>query len=97
DPALRIDPETVEGQVFDMGQLWWEFTGLPMVFAAWAGRGSIPSEVFRKSWEYGMETMDQYIEDEAQRRRLSTETAREYLTRNIHFEIGPEERKGWNE
>ncbi len=96
DPALRIDPASVSGQVFDIGQLWWEFTGLPMVFAAWAGRGSIPAEIFRKSWEYGMETMDEYIKAEAQQRGLSAETARDYLTRSIHFEIGPEERRGWD-
>ena len=38
DPALRIDPARLPYYVYDLGGEWVEMTGLPMVFAVWAGR-----------------------------------------------------------
>ena len=38
DPALRIDPAALPWHVYDLGAEWVEMTGLPMVFAVWAGR-----------------------------------------------------------
>ena len=42
DPALRVDPGTTPYQVADLGREWTEMTGLPMVFAVWAGRKQHP-------------------------------------------------------
>ncbi len=38
DPALRLDPAALPWHVYDLGAEWVEMTGLPMVFAVWAGR-----------------------------------------------------------
>ena len=41
DPALRLDSVALREQGFhvaDLGEEWWKLTGLPMVFAVWAGR-----------------------------------------------------------
>ena len=38
DPALRIEPATLPWKTLDLGAEWVEWTGLPMVFAVWAGR-----------------------------------------------------------
>ena len=37
DPALHIDPQASPFDVYDLGREWIEMTGLPMVFAVWAG------------------------------------------------------------
>ena len=37
DPALRLDPLQLPYLVTDLGLEWTEWTGLPMVFAVWAG------------------------------------------------------------
>ncbi len=38
DPALELDPDTLPYRSLDLGQAWTEWSGLPMVFAVWAGR-----------------------------------------------------------
>src|SRR6476661_1331478 len=40
DPALRISLD-VPYHVYDLGAEWVEMTGLPMVFAVWAGRKAV--------------------------------------------------------
>lgn len=97
DPALHIDPVAIPYHVADLGEVWWQLTGLPMVFAAWAGKTPLPKSLFRESWEYGMTTLDRYVDQEAAARNLSADLARNYLTSHIHFEIGPEEQRGLEE
>lgn len=97
DPALHIQPESIPYQVFDIGELWWQMTGLPMVFAAWAGHTALPKNLFRESWEYGMATIDGYVAEEATKRGIPAEIARHYLTHHIRYEIGAEERRGLEE
>ena len=41
DPALRLDPRRLDGNVYDLGEEWTTWTGLPMVFAVWAGRQEV--------------------------------------------------------
>jgi chorismate dehydratase len=97
DPALAIDPARLAYPALDLGEEWWNLTGLPMVFAEWAGRAAIPCSVFRQSYESGMINLDQYIALEASRRGIPEPLAREYLNRYIRFEIGPAERRGRDE
>jgi chorismate dehydratase len=37
DAALRVDPATLPLETLDLGEQWTNLTGLPMVFAVWAG------------------------------------------------------------
>src|SRR5580700_4949666 len=41
DAALRIDPEKLPFETLDLGGEWVSMTGLPMVFAVWAGRKGV--------------------------------------------------------
>jgi len=97
DPALRI-PLTVPYHVYDLGQEWVEMTGLPMVFAVWAGRkGTAGPEVvqaFRESCRYGKEHMEQIVMSESAAREFAPEVVREYLTRHIVHELGPRDYEG---
>jgi predicted solute-binding protein len=98
DPALRIDPAHLPYQVYDLGAEWVEMTGLPMVFAVWAGRRGVATaeveEAFRSSWRYGQAHMEEIVAAESASRGFSPEMVRAYLTRSIVHELGPREYAG---
>ena len=98
DPALRLDPETLGYRVLDLGAEWTRMTGLPMVFAIWAGRReAITPEVeavFQASYEFGRDHLEDIIRQEAASRGIHPDLAREYLTRHIVCELGAAEYRG---
>ncbi|MBI4889184.1 MAG: menaquinone biosynthesis protein [Acidobacteria bacterium] len=100
DAALSIDPSEVDRPLLDLGREWIEWTGLPMVFAVWAGReaGRWPelAGLLEDSRQYGLGELDAIIKIEAERRGFSEELVQQYLTRNVWFHLGKEERAGMN-
>jgi predicted solute-binding protein len=98
DAALKIDPYGLEYDVLDLGAEWYALTGLPMVFALWAGH--VPegqpqlSRILEGSFRYGWENIENIVEQEFRKRDVTFELAHEYLTRYIRFEIGDAEWKG---
>jgi chorismate dehydratase len=98
DPALRIDPAALPYPAYDLGTEWTEMTGLPMVFAVWAGpKEMIRPEVeaiFHASHAFGRARIEDIICQDAVPRGFSPEIARAYLTRHIICELGPAEYKG---
>lgn len=98
DPALRIDPKLGPYHVYDLGAEWVGMTGLPMVFAVWAGRkGAVTPEVvevFRESCRYGRERIEEIVSVESARREFPPELVRQYLTQHIVHELGPEDERG---
>lgn len=97
DPALLLDPQSLPFHVLDLGQEWTALTGLPMVFAVWAARPEFAgqdSSPFLKSLRFGLAHLDEIVEREYQARGVSRELARDYLTRNIAFELGEREYEG---
>jgi chorismate dehydratase len=98
DPALYLDPATLPFHVCDLGREWTEMTGLPMVFAVWAGRKECITkpvvEAFQASCRFGLEHIDEIVPAEAERRGLPVELVRRYLTSHIAYELGPAEHQG---
>jgi predicted solute-binding protein len=98
DPALAVDPAVLPYHVLDLGAEWMELTGLPMVFAVWAGRPEVITpevrSVFLDSYRFGQSQLELIIEHAVLTRGLTAEQARKYLTESIVFELGPEERRG---
>ena len=98
DPALHLNAEALNYHVLDLGAVWTEMTGLPMVFAIWAGRKAAITPdveaVFHASYEYGRAHLDDIIRLDAAQRGISPDLAREYLTRNIVCELGPTDYRG---
>jgi chorismate dehydratase len=43
DPALFLDPASVDAEKIDLGLAWRDLTGLPFVWAVWAGRAGAAS------------------------------------------------------
>ncbi len=101
DPALRIDPtmSTWKGQpveVHDIGAAWVEMTGLPMVFAVWAGKEPLDpttAEVFERSKAYGLDRIDDIVAAESANRGFAPAHVREYVTGHISYEFGSRERQ----
>ncbi len=98
DAALAVDPQRTGLAWLDLGQAWFELTGLPMVFAVWAGRPG-PSlarldAVLEGSFSYGQASLDAIIESEAESRGFSRELVARYFERNVTFRLGGAERAG---
>jgi predicted solute-binding protein len=101
DPALRLDPERLRADgyhVADLGEEWFALTGLPMVFAVWAGPNRLVNEelerAFVESYRFGREHIEDIVRSEYETRGISAEAAREYFDRYIVFELGEAEYAG---
>ena len=97
DPALLLDPATLPFHVLDLGAEWMQMTGLPMVFAVWAARAALPIQnpaPFLDSLRFGMSRIHEIADGEYQARSISRQLARDYLTRNIVFELKEPEYEG---
>jgi chorismate dehydratase len=99
DPALAIDPTALPWRWLDLGDEWKRMTGLPMVFAVWAARPDVPDSCysaadFVDSVRFGMADLDRIVDEEHRKRGMPAELVREYLTRNVVFDFGDNERMG---
>jgi len=98
DAALELDPAKLPFETLDLGQVWNEMTGLPMVFAVWSGRKEVMQEryeqAFVESCRYGLEHMDDIVRAESGARGFPSELVRTYLTRHIVFELGDRDLEG---
>lgn len=98
DPALRIMPEKLPYDHLDLAAEWLRLTGLPMVFAAWAGKPDMPDQVFReaalRSYQFGMAHLPDILNVECARRGISRDLGERYFAEHIHFPLGPAELEG---
>ena len=98
DPALRLDPEALPYSTLDLGSEWVTWTGLPMVFAVWAGRTEFltvdAAEAFRASYRWGMEHLDEMVERASIERGFDKDLVRAYFTRHIVYPLSSKHREG---
>lgn len=103
DAALAIDPAAIPYPVcLDLGAEWWSLTGLPMVFALWAGRPANLArfdqarleQAFRASLDFGLAHLDQIVAAQSPALGFAPALVREYLSRYIVFHIGTAEQSG---
>lgn len=98
DAALRIDPPALEHRCLDLGKEWVSMTGLPFATAMWAGpKEAVTPELTKLlhgSYQCGLQNLDAIIRGEAERRGFPEWLVRQYLTRNIVFQLGGAEMEG---
>jgi chorismate dehydratase len=98
DPALHLDPALLPYFTLDLGAEWVKWTGLPMVFAVWAGRKQHLTEevgrAFRGSYEWGRDHVDEMVDRAAAERGFPKELARAYFTRHIVYELSARHLEG---
>lgn len=98
DPALRLNPAALPYEVLDLGEEWVRWSGLPMVFAVWAGRREVLSDevagAFSASWQWGRARIDEIVARAVEERGFEEELARDYLEHRIEFELTPRHLEG---
>lgn len=92
DKVVCEEPQDLPHQL-DLGFAWKQHTGLPFVFAAWMARqgvplGHLPAQL-EESRRLGLENVESIVTTFALPRGWPADIAREYLTKYLHFEIGP--------
>ena len=96
DPALFLDHEAAGLNKIDLGTEWTRLTGLPFVWAFWAGR---PGAVDRAGVAALLDARDQGLRDsdgiaEAYCDASRADVCRRYLRDNIKYRLGGRETEG---
>lgn len=95
DPALAFLAGPHGHQVWDLGEAWRRLTGLPFVYAVWALRRGTTTAEWRRRLravcEQGLGRREEIVARCAPTQR---DALRRYLTENIRYELGPEEKAG---
>jgi chorismate dehydratase len=96
DPALVYESSGM--MVYDLAAEWKAFTGLPFVFAVWAGRASAGlrnvAEDFQRSRDYGLGHVNEIAQEYAPRHSLTPEEVKIYLTERINYNLSEAHREG---
>jgi chorismate dehydratase len=97
DRAMH-SPEESFVEVMDLGQFWYDWTGLPFVFAMWVARREINTEgvdeALSHARDLGIANVADIAREEAPRLGISETLAHNYLTRNLHYHLTSAERSG---
>ncbi len=89
DPAMKIPRD--QFRIFDLATLWHDFTGFGFVFAMWMmgeNHGKQFRAVdFRSARDEGLAHLDEIASGYADQPALSADEIKDYLTRNIAFQM----------
>jgi chorismate dehydratase len=84
--------------IWDLGDRWFQWTGLPFVFAMWVARSGVDtselSQRLATARDRGVSSVAAIAAREAPELGLSVETAHKYLRDNLHFTLGERELEG---
>lgn len=85
-------------EVWDLGEEWWEETGLPFVFAMWVARPGLVAgpvaQALSAARDAGVAALPAIALQEAPRLNVPWEACLRYLRDHLHFYMGSEERRG---
>ncbi len=97
DRCMKVDDRDFEFS-WDLGQQWFELTGLPFVFAVWAARSTEHLDeldwILSTSRDTGLESLERISARHAQGYHLSNQECLKYLRDYLHFHLGAEEKTG---
>lgn len=97
DRAMHVPVEPFAA-TWDLGEEWLRWTGLPFVFAVWAAKSrtelGLVEEALGRARDVGIERAAEIARRESSHLGISETTAYDYLTKNLHFRLGPAERSG---
>jgi chorismate dehydratase len=83
---------------YDLGQEWFDWTGLPFVYAVWAVREGADlgpvAEALLEAKQRGCARTGEIAHREAAHLGLDAGFCRRYLANIIHFDLGPREQAG---
>jgi chorismate dehydratase len=100
DRAIHPSPGEFVAQ-WDLGDEWNRWAELPFVFAMWVARPGLDSDsrlqlegALQRARDLGVEHLEQIAAAEAPRVRLTHDQCLRYLRDNLHFHLGPREKRG---
>jgi chorismate dehydratase len=95
DPALDFLFAPHTHHLWDLGQAWWDLTGLPFVYAAWALRRGADTPALhqrlRAAKDQGLRELDALVRERTEYDHAFRKT---YLGGNIRYDLGPAEKRG---
>jgi chorismate dehydratase len=98
NPKSNSDSGDEFVDVWDLGDVWCRWTGLPFVFAMWIARPDVQSvevaPVLNAARDDGLRQLARIVAHEAKVLGISPELATRYLRDNLHFKLGRKERAG---
>jgi chorismate dehydratase len=98
DPALDLDPVPAGVDKIDLGEAWRTLTGLPFVYAAWAGRpgalGPAHLAALAAARDRGLAGLDAIAAGAAGGDPARTARYTAYLRHNLRYTFGPREQAG---
>ncbi len=84
--------------VWDLGDEWYRWTGLPFVFAVWAARSGFRQPGLAKQLDqardHGLANLAAIAAAEAAPHGLTVPQCHDYLRENLYYDLGPSERRG---
>lgn len=95
DQALRFLQQPRSHAIWDLGAAWFDAHRLPFVFAVWAVRRGVETKALRarlrKARDEGLANTEAIV---ARHSEYEPHFVREYLSRHLRYQLGPEEKKG---
>jgi chorismate dehydratase len=87
-----------EIEVWDLGEVWHRWTGLPFVFAMWVARPDVDTvqaaAILAAARDRGVQRLDAIAAAEAGGLAIDRALATRYLCENLHFTLEHAERMG---
>ena len=84
--------------IWDLGQQWSQWTGLPFVFAMWIARGGVDlqrvAELLAAARDEGITRLEEIARLEAPKLRVPEAECLAYLRDNMQFRLGDRQRRG---
>ncbi len=98
DRAIRAS-EAKFVEVWDLGDRWCRWAELPFVFAMWVARPGVDTGLAEKAFpdarDQGCQNLAEIAREQSLAMQLPYDFVFEYLSRNLHFELGGRERRGF--
>ena len=95
DAALDFALDRPSHQIWDLGEVWEQQTGLPFVYAGWALRQGAETTLLRQQLHLaktrGLAALEQIVRT---RPEYDEAFRRSYLGGHIRYELGPDEKAG---
>jgi chorismate dehydratase len=99
DRALFADAAALGAEKIDLGAEWQSMTGLPFVYAFWAGRPGVLSGAdvsrLQEARMAGEGDIDNIVSEFFPGDAVKQQVGARYLRENIRFDLGPREQQGF--
>lgn len=97
DRAIRSDNQAYI-EVWDLGDRWCRWAERPFVFALWVARAGVDTDpvagALAAARDDGCQHLAEIAQVEADAMGLPRNLVRDYFCRNLHFQLGANERRG---